>query len=127
MSDQPKTAGPQPDPWWTPITTVFQQAVQPVLDALNGLDDKLDTIITQLAYMRARDVRIEKKVGNIMALVQIEQADLDQLDTDLDAATTAIIAKIEGLNLPAAQMDALKEDLDNLRAISAPAAPVEEG
>jgi hypothetical protein len=74
--------------------------------------------------------RIEQKVDKLMALVQVAQEDLDQLDTDLDSATQAISDKLDALEnahpeLPAADLTALRADLDTLRGLSAPA-PSEE-
>jgi len=72
--------------------------------------------------------RINNKLGKLMALVKVEQADLDALDQGLDDATAALSAKIQALidagNVPAGDVSALQADLEALRALGAPA-PVE--
>lgn len=71
---------------------------------------------------------INRKLGNIMALVKVEQGDLDALDQGLDEATTALSDKLQALidagSLPAGDVSALQADLEALKALSAPA-PVE--
>jgi hypothetical protein len=72
--------------------------------------------------------RIEQKVDYLMGLVQVEQDDLDALDTAFDAATSSIIARIDELvaavpePLPPAQLDALMADVEALRALTTPVA-----
>ena len=75
----------------------------------------------QPAWAVAMEARFDKRMDRVMALVQVEQADLDALDVALDAATQAIIDKIAALNLPPAQLQALQDDLVTLQGISAPA------
>jgi hypothetical protein len=73
-----------------------------------------------------------KQQRKIMALVQVEQADLDALDVALDEATAAVLSRIDALiaavpePLPAAELSALQEDVEALRSLGAPApTPVE--
>ena len=72
--------------------------------------------------------KLNTKVDTLMALVSIEFTELDALDVALDEATAAISARIDLLvaagTLPAADVSALQADVENLRALSAPA-PVE--
>lgn len=68
---------------------------------------------------------LNQKVNKIMAQVQVAQEDLDQLDADLDAATQAISDRIDALaaahpELAAADLSALRDDLETLRGLSAP-------
>lgn len=57
----------------------------------------------------------------LMAKVAVEQDDLDALDAALDEATAALAAKIDALNLPAAELQPLLDDVEALRSLSAPA------
>lgn len=65
-----------------------------------------------------------------MALVQVEQDDLDALDTALDEATQAVVDRIQALidavptPLPEAELGALQADVQVLRDLAAPS-PVE--
>ena len=82
---------------------------------------------TQLDRIEATLATLNQKVGTLMALVQVEQSALDDLDTALDEATTAIADRIQALvdagTLPAADVSALLADVDNLRALAAPEGP----
>ena len=64
---------------------------------------------------------INQKLGNIMALVKVEQGDLDALDQGLDAATSALSEKLQALidagSLPAGDVSALQADLEALQAL----------
>lgn len=77
----------------------------------------------------AMEKRINKKLEIIMALVQVEQSDLDALDASLDEVSASLAAKIQALvdaagePLPPAQLDALNADVAALRALSAPTPP----
>lgn len=75
-------------------------------------------ITTQLTALTDR-------LDQLMALVKIEQGDLDALDSALDAATQSLADKIAALDLPAGDLTALQEDLATLQNLSAPT-PVEE-
>ena len=83
---------------------------------------------TQLDRIELAVHQLSTRLENIMALVQVEQSALDDLDVALDEATTAIADRIQALvdagSLPAADVSALQADVENLRALSAPA-PVE--
>lgn len=73
---------------------------------------------------------LDSKVDTLMALVKIEQDQLDALDAALDDVTTSLEAKLEELkaSLPDADLSALDADVAALRALAAPAAvepPVE--
>jgi hypothetical protein len=76
----------------------------------------------------AQENRLNKRMDALMALVKVEQSDLDDLDAALDEATQSISDRIDALvaagTLPDADVTALKADVDALRALSAPA-PVE--
>jgi Skp family chaperone for outer membrane proteins len=88
------------------------------------LDDSI-----QPEWAKKFEARINNKLGKIMALVQVEQGDLDALDQALDDATKALSDKIQALidagKLPAADVSALQADVENLRALAAPAPVVE--
>lgn len=95
---------------------LLQWLLGPLLDQLNRIEQTLITL--------------QKGQQTIMGLVQVAQEDLDQLDTDIDAATQALSDKLDALaaahpELPAADLSALKADVDTLRGLGAPAA-VEE-
>jgi len=79
----------------------------------------------QPAWAIAMEKRITNRLDKLMALVSVEQGDLDDLDQALDAATQSLSDKIAALNLPAADLSALQEDLATLQNLGAPA-PVEE-
>ena len=61
---------------------------------------------------------------NLMALVQVEQTDLDTLASNLEAAVTAVESEIAALKqaLPAADLSGLNTALANLQALEVPAA-----
>ena len=84
------------------------------LDVLQGMVDAIER----------RTFNINQKVDMLMALVQVEQDDLDALDVVLDEATTAIETRLEALQvaLPDADLSALQADVAALRNLSAPAA-----
>lgn len=67
----------------------------------------------------------------LMALVSVEQTDLDTLSTDLSAAVAAVGTEITNLEaeltaagtpLPAGSLDALKAGVASLQALEVPAA-----
>lgn len=66
-----------------------------------------------------------------MALVQVEQTDLDTLATNLEAAITAVATEVTNLEaqvaagqpLPAGTLDGLNTALANLQALEVPAPP----
>jgi len=60
-----------------------------------------------------------------MAAVQVDSDALVQLDSDLDAVAQSLADKIAALQLPTADLQPLLDDVEALRALSAPA-PVEE-
>lgn len=68
---------------------------------------------------------ISHKLEEIMALVKVEQADLDALDGALDEVAASLADKIASLALPDADLAALNADVDALRALAAPAPVVE--
>lgn len=59
----------------------------------------------------------------LMALVQVEQDDLDALDSALDEVAASLEAKLEGLqvSLPDADLSELQADVAALRNLAAPA------
>ena len=85
---------------------------------------KLDYIVDLVDAIERRTFNINQKVDMLMALVQVEQDDLDALDVALDEATTAIETRLEALQvaLPDADLSALQADVAALRNLSAPAA-----
>jgi ABC-type transporter Mla subunit MlaD len=71
--------------------------------------------------------RIDQRTAKIMAMVKVAQEDLDALDRALDDATSSLADKISALELPAAELQPLLDDVEALRALSAPApAPTPE-
>lgn len=73
---------------------------------------------------------IARQLEDLNMLVSVESDDLDALDLALDDATASLAAKIDALiaaastPLPKAELAALQADVENLRALGAPA-PVE--
>jgi hypothetical protein len=65
----------------------------------------------------------------LMALVSVEQTDIDTLSTDLDAAVTSISSEITALEaavaagkpLPVGSLDGVKAGLAKLQALEVPA------
>ena len=84
---------------------------------------KLDYIVDLVDAIERRTFNINQKVDMLMALVQVEQDDLDALDVALDEATTAIETRLEALQvaLPDADLSALQADVAALRNLAAPA------
>lgn len=67
--------------------------------------------------------QIQKGIRKIMAAVQIEQTDLDNLATELEAVKTSLAAEIESLKtqLPAADLSGLNQALTDLQGLEPPA------
>ena len=68
-----------------------------------------------------------RKLKNIMALVSVEQDELDSLGVALAEVATSLSDKIDALiaadvPLPAGSLDGLKADLASLQSLVAPAA-----
>lgn len=84
----------------------------------------LDLLSEQIDVVDRRTFNINKKVDKLMALVQVEQDDLDALDSALDEVATTLETRIEELKvtLPDADLSALSADVEALRNIGAPAA-----
>lgn len=80
----------------------------------------------QPSWAAALEERLNQRMDEIMALVQVEQTELDALDTALDEATKSIADKLKALMdaapdvLPPAELAALKADVESLRALGAP-------
>lgn len=85
---------------------------------------KLDYIVDLVDTIERRTFTINRKVDTLMALVQVEQDQLDALDSALDEVATSLEAKIESLKttLPDADLSALEADVAALRNLAAPAA-----
>jgi hypothetical protein len=73
-------------------------------------------------------LQILEGIEKIMALVQVDQAALDSLSSDLTAAITAVGTEITNLEaqvtagtLPAASLDGLNSALTALQALEVPA------
>ena len=83
------------------------------LDVLQGMVDAIER----------RTFNINQKVDMLMALVQVEQDDLDALDSALDEVAASLEAKLEGLQvaLPDADLSELQADVAALRNLAAPA------
>jgi hypothetical protein len=66
---------------------------------------------------------IQKGIHQIMALVQIEQTDLDTLAANLEAVKTSLEAEIASLqvSLPAADLSGLNAALTDLQSLEPPA------
>jgi hypothetical protein len=66
---------------------------------------------------------IQKGIRKIMALVEIDQADLDTLATSLEAVKTSLATEIASLGqqLPAADLSGLNQALTDLQGLEAPA------
>lgn len=64
---------------------------------------------------------INNKLGMLMALVKVEQDDLNALDVSLDEVATSLSDKIAALQLPTADLQPLLDDVEALRALGAPA------
>jgi len=83
----------------------------------------------QPKWATAMETRLNRKMDIIMAMVQVEQGDLDALDASLDEVSSAIANKIQALidaaqtPLPAAELSALQADVETLRGLSAPVPP----
>jgi len=83
------------------------------------IEDKVDMLTGSM-------LTLHRKIGMIMALVQVEQGDLDALDASRDQVAASRAQKIQDLMdavtepLPPAQMDALNADVEALRALAAP-------
>lgn len=67
--------------------------------------------------------QITKGIHQIMALVQIDQTQLDSLATALEAVKTALATEIAGLQvqLPAADLSGLNQALTDLQGLESPA------
>jgi tetrahydromethanopterin S-methyltransferase subunit B len=65
---------------------------------------------------------VTAQLEEIMGAVQVQQAQLDELDQSLDDATSSLEEKINALNLPKADLQPLLDDVEKLRGLSAPAA-----
>ena len=91
----------------------WSRAKRRQLDVLQGMVDTIDR----------RTFNINRKVDMLMALVQVEQDDLDALDTALDEVAASLEAKLEGLqvSLPDADLSELQADVAALRNLAAPA------
>jgi hypothetical protein len=83
-----------------------------------------------LCKMQQLENQLEEGLEQLMALVSIEQTDLDALSTDLAAAVAAVgteIANLEaavaaaGTPLPAGSLDALKAGVASLQKLEVPA------
>jgi hypothetical protein len=57
-----------------------------------------------------------------MGYVKVLQEDLDAIDQSLDESTAAIEQKLNDLNLPAADLAPIMEDLNNLKGLHTPPA-----
>jgi hypothetical protein len=86
--------------------------------------------------LMAQVAQIQKEIQKIMALVQVEQADLDTLSTDLAAAVSSVSTEITNLEaavaaagtpLPAGSLDALKAGVASLQALEVPVPPPATG
>jgi hypothetical protein len=63
-----------------------------------------------------------------MGYVKVLQEDLDAIDQSLDESTAALEQKLNDLNLPAADLAPIMEDLNNLKGLhTPPAEPVSGG
>ena len=73
--------------------------------------------------------QIMEGITKLMALVQVEQTDIDTLATNLDAAVTAVATEIKDLEakvaagqpLPAGSLDGHNAALASLQALEVPA------
>lgn len=67
--------------------------------------------------------QIQKGINRIMALVEIDQTDLDTLATSLESVKTTLAAEIASLQqqLPAADLSGLNQALTDLQGLEPPA------
>lgn len=74
--------------------------------------------------------QLTKDMETLMALVSVEQTDLDTLSTDLNAAVASVATEITNLEAalaaagtppPAGSLDALKAGVASLQALEVPA------
>lgn len=72
--------------------------------------------------LTAQVTQIQKGIQKIMALVQIDQTELDNLATALEAVKTSLAAEIAGLQtqLPAADLSGLNQALTDLQGLETP-------
>lgn len=73
--------------------------------------------------LTAQVTQIQKEIHKIMALVQIDQTQLDDLATALETVKTTLAAEIAGLQtaLPAADLSGLNQALSDLQGLEPPA------
>jgi hypothetical protein len=73
--------------------------------------------------LAAQVTQIQKQIGKLMALVQIEQSDLDTLAGNLEAVKTSLAAEIASLQtqLPQADLSGVKQAVADLTALEPPA------
>lgn len=85
---------------------------------------RFDYLVELVDAIDRKTFNINRKVDTLMALVQVEQDQLDALDSALDEVATSLEAKIESLKttLPDADLSALEADVAALRNLAAPAA-----
>lgn len=85
---------------------------------------RFDYLVELVDAIDRKTFNINRKVDTLMALVQVEQDQLDALDSALDEVATSLEAKIESLktSLPDADLSALEADVAALRNLAAPAA-----
>jgi cell division FtsZ-interacting protein ZapD len=73
--------------------------------------------------LTAQVTQIQKGINQIMAIVQIDQTQLDSLATALEAVKTSLAAEIASLqtSLPAADLSGLNQALTDLQGLEPPA------
>ncbi len=73
--------------------------------------------------LMAQVTEIQKGITKIMALVQIDQTELDTLATNLEAVKTALSSEIASLKqqLPQADLSGLDQALTDLQGLEPPA------
>ena len=96
------------------------------------LGAKLDVVLKNLQAIQLREASeqhqlstISRKEDAIMTAVQVQQEDLDQLASDLNAAASSLQSEIQALEasstpLPAGSLDGLKSALSSLQALEVP-------
>jgi uncharacterized protein (DUF885 family) len=87
-------------------------------------NDKLDNISAQIGLVTTSDqvMNISQQMEAIMAAVQVEQADLDTLATNLEAVQANLASEIQSLQqqLPQANLTGLQTALSDLQALQPP-------
>lgn len=74
----------------------------------------------ELAAIRKKLEQLVTTQGETMALVKVESAQLEALDSALDEVATSLADKIAALALPDADLQPLLDDVAALRALAAP-------